>query len=188
MDLDSLSGEDFENLIAQLLTRMGFDAEVTKVTGDGGVDIVATLDQPITGGRFLIQCKRYARESPVGAAAVREFYGALIADRLASKGILITTSSFTAQAESFARGSPIELIGRNQLEKLLAKHGLHPDALAKLIERTRTGTAKEAESKRLRYDCDLLLLNLGYGPRCPSRNSIGGADPLRRDLTSQSGR
>jgi Flp pilus assembly protein TadD/HJR/Mrr/RecB family endonuclease len=128
--LDTLSGTEFEGLITRLLERMGFRAEMTKASGDGGIDIVATLDQPVTGGRYLIQCKRYAQDSPVGAAAVREFYGALTADRHAVKGILITTSGFTAQAQEFAGELPIELIGRDQLQRLLEKHGLHTEVLS----------------------------------------------------------
>jgi restriction system protein len=82
---------------------MGFRAETTKASGDGGIDIVATLDRPIVGGTYLLQCKRFAADNLVGAATVREFYGALTADRQAVKGILVTTSGFTAQAQEFAR-------------------------------------------------------------------------------------
>ena len=127
--LDTLSGAEFEGLITRLLERMGFRAEMTKASGDGGVDIVATLDQPVTGGRYLIQCKRYAPDSLVGAPVLREFYGVLTADRRAVKGILITTSGFTAQAQEFAGGLPIELIGRDQLQRLLEQHGLLTEAL-----------------------------------------------------------
>ncbi len=122
--LDTLSGTEFEGLITRLLEHTGFRAGMTKASGDGGIDIVATLDQPLSGGRYLIQCKRYAPDSPVGAATVREFYGALTADRRAVKGILITTSGFTAQATEFATGLPIELIARDQLQRLLEQHGL----------------------------------------------------------------
>jgi restriction system protein len=122
--LDTLSGIEFERLVTRLLERMGFRAETTRPSGDGGVDVVATLDQPITGARYLIQCKRYAPDSTVGAATVREFYGALTADRRAIKGILITTSAFTAQATGFAEGLPIELIARDKLRGLLERHGL----------------------------------------------------------------
>jgi hypothetical protein len=128
--LEALSGIEFEALITRLLERMGFRAEMTKASGDGGVDVVATLDQPVTGGRYLIQCKRYAPDSLVGPATVREFYGAMTADRRAVKGILITTSGFTAQAQEFASGLAIELIGRDQLQRLLAQQGLDPDAPA----------------------------------------------------------
>jgi tetratricopeptide (TPR) repeat protein len=122
--LDALSGTEFEGLITRLLEHMGFRAGMTKASGDGGIDIVATLDRPLIGGRYLIQCKRYAPDSLVGAATVREFCGALTADRPAVKGILIATSGFTAQAMEFSRGLPIELIAREQLKQLLEQHGL----------------------------------------------------------------
>lgn len=91
---------------------------MTRATGDGGIDIVAHLDKPIVGGRYLIQCKRFT--GPVGAPIVREFYGAVQADRMAVKGILITTSGFTDQAREFAENLPIELVDRSRLDILLA--------------------------------------------------------------------
>lgn len=122
-DIDTLSGVDFEKAIAALLQGMGFHTEITEATGDGGIDIVATLDRPLIGGRYLIQCKRFAPSKLVGAATVRDFYGALTAERRAVKGILITTSGFTSQALAFARQLPIELIGGQQLRQLLAQYG-----------------------------------------------------------------
>jgi hypothetical protein len=121
-DIDTISGVDFENVVASLLRAMGFHTELTAVTGDGGIDIVATLDKPLIGGRYLVQCKRFAPGKLVGAATVRDFYGAVTADREAVKGILITTSGFTSQAMAFAQQIPIELIGGQQLRALLAQH------------------------------------------------------------------
>ncbi len=122
--LDDLSGVDFERLVASLLARMGFHIEMTKASGDGGVDIVATLEKPLLGGRYLIQCKRFAIGNLVGAPVVREFYGAVRADHRAVKGIFITTSNFTDQAKGFAKDLSIDLIDRGGLEKLLREHGL----------------------------------------------------------------
>lgn len=122
-NIGSLSGQDFEKLITTLLTRMGFQAEMTRTTGDGGIDIIAVLDKPIVGGRYLFQCKRFAPDNLVGAATVRDFYGAVMADR-AVKGILITTSDFTAQAQEFGEKAGVELINLARLEGLLREHGL----------------------------------------------------------------
>jgi len=122
--LDSLSGPEFEKLIAALLARMGFQVEMTRATGDGGIDIIATLNKPIIGGRVLVQCKRFAVTGLVGAPLVREFYGALKADQGAVKGIFVTTSSFTAQAREFASSLPIELIDREKLQAMLHENGL----------------------------------------------------------------
>jgi Holliday junction resolvasome RuvABC ATP-dependent DNA helicase subunit/putative sterol carrier protein len=121
-DLDELSGVDFERLVTSLLERMGFRPEMTKASGDGGIDIVAVLDRPIIGGRYLVQCKRFASDTVVGSATVREFYGALVADRTATKGILITTSGFSDPAREFAAGLPLELIDGNGLRELLSEY------------------------------------------------------------------
>jgi hypothetical protein len=121
--LASFTGIEFEQFITQLLRAMGFRTQVTRASGDGGIDIVAILDKPITGGRYLFQCKRFAPDSLVGAPIVREFYGAVSADRKANKGILITTSGFTIQAKEFAGEVGIELIDGQQLGILLAGYG-----------------------------------------------------------------
>jgi hypothetical protein len=122
-NLQDLSGQDFEKLIEALLARMGFQTEMTKTTGDGGIDIIAKLDKPIFGGLYLFQCKRFAPDNLVGAPTVRDFYGAVTADR-AVKGIFITTSDFTAQAREFAQRVGIELIDITQLQKLFVEYGL----------------------------------------------------------------
>jgi hypothetical protein len=122
-DLSNLTGIEFERLIVTLLKNLGFQAEMTKATGDGGIDIEAVLDRPIVGGRYLIQCKRLAANTLVGSPTVREFYGALVADRRAAKGILITTSDFSAQAREFAKNLPVELIDGAKLADLLARSG-----------------------------------------------------------------
>jgi hypothetical protein len=121
-NLNQLSGVDFERVVTSLLERMGFRPEMTKASGDGGIDIVAILDRPIIGGRYLVQCKRFAPGALVSSATVREFYGALIADRAATKGILITTSGFSDEARNFAAELPLELIDGNALRELLAEY------------------------------------------------------------------
>ncbi len=120
-DFAKVSPMEFERLVTEMLRRMGFEAQMTKASGDGGIDIEAVLDRPIIGGKYLIQCKRFDDANPVGSAAIREFYGALRADQNAVKGIFITTSTFTPQARQFAQGLPIELIGGEQLRSLLAE-------------------------------------------------------------------
>jgi hypothetical protein len=116
----ALSGIEFERMIVELLKSIGFSAAMTKASGDGGVDIEATLGRPIVGGRYLFQCKRFAVDVLVGSPTVREFYGALVADRKAVKGVFITTSGFTPHAREFAQNLPIELIDGEQLARLMA--------------------------------------------------------------------
>jgi restriction system protein len=54
---------------------------------------------------------------------VRDFYGAVTADR-AVKGILITTSDFTAQAKEFGQRVGLELIGGKELQHLMLEYKL----------------------------------------------------------------
>ena len=122
-NLQHLSGQEFERLIAVLLSRMGFHAEMTKTSGDGGIDIIAMLDKPIFGGRYLFQCKRFTPDNLVGAPTVRDFYGAVKADN-AVKGIFITTSDFTVQAREFGQRVGLELINSVQLQKLFLEYGM----------------------------------------------------------------
>jgi len=123
-DIHALSGQEFEYVIKTLLTEMGFKAELTERTGDGGIDIIAKLDKPFVGGRYLFQCKRYGDGNMVGAPEVRDFYGAVMADR-AVKGIFITTSDFTNQAKEFASQSGIEIVNLSKLLQLFEDNGLN---------------------------------------------------------------
>ena len=73
-DIDSLlklSPVEFEELIKTLLTKMQFKASTTKVSGDGGIDIIARNEQPIVGGKYVVQCKRYKLGNNIGEPIVR---------------------------------------------------------------------------------------------------------------------
>jgi restriction system protein len=59
----------------------------------------------------------------VGVSTVRDFYGAVTADR-AVKGILITTSDFTAQAREFGERVGLELINSSRLQDLFVRYGM----------------------------------------------------------------
>src|SRR5579883_1437782 len=123
LDLDQLDPIAFEQLVSTLLTRLGYLTRLTRPSHDGGIDIIAENPQPVVGGKIIVQCKRSS--SLVGVAAVRDLYGVVHAER-ATKGILVTTSDFSADARVFAEGKPIELIGGRQLADLLRQHGFDP--------------------------------------------------------------
>jgi hypothetical protein len=121
LEVDRLSGVQFEGLVLKLLASMGFEVRETKRTGDGGIDVIARSMQPIAGGLFVVQCKRHS--TPIGEPVIRDLYGVLHHTG-ASKGILITNTKFSSQAIKFAEGKPLELIDGPTLQSLLAKHGL----------------------------------------------------------------
>lgn len=115
--MDEMEGHDFEQFCAGLLRNRGFlEVEVTKGSGDFGIDILAEKD----GVTYAIQCKRY--EGPVGVKAVQEAYaGRDYYDRMV--GAVLTNQYFTAPAVSAAKKLKILLWDRGYLEEMLEEMG-----------------------------------------------------------------
>jgi len=92
----------FERLSQRLLRECGFThVEVTKKSGDGGIDGTGKLKiNGIFSFNIAFQCKRYKDTVPVSAAAIRDFRGSLTTD--IEKGVFITTSSFSKSAKEEA--------------------------------------------------------------------------------------
>lgn len=120
-DLFAMDPIAFENLVAELFRAMGMEAVTTQRSGDGGVDIEANDPSPITGGRIVVQVKRY--RNTVSPTAVRDLYGT-VQDKGANKGVLVTTATFGPTSYTFANGKPLELVPGAALVDLLHQHGL----------------------------------------------------------------
>lgn len=123
-NLASMDWSDFEHLVRELFEKefasRGGEVKITQASADGGVDAVAFDPDPITGGKIVIQAKRYTRT--VGVSAVRDLYGTMQHEG-ASRGILITTADYGPDAYQFASGKPMTLFTGSNLLHLLAKHG-----------------------------------------------------------------
>ena len=111
--LDEMEGHDFEYFCADLLEQNGFiDVEVTKGSGDYGVDVLAEKD----GVTYAVQCKRY--DGPVGVKAVQEAYaGRDYYDRMV--GAVMTNQYFTEPAVAASRKLKILLWDRGYLETMM---------------------------------------------------------------------
>jgi len=116
----------FEYLVVSLLVAMKYGGSFTKIhdalvgkSGDGGIDGV--IDQDILGlDRIYVQAKRYAEGNTVGPSAIRDFFGSL--DRFkATKGLFVTASTYTAQAQETAGhlSKRIVLIDGSELTRLM---------------------------------------------------------------------
>ncbi len=120
-NLAALDWEDFEHLVRQLFQRLfaerGAQVDVTRASKDRGVDAIVYDPTPVTGmGKIVIQAKRYV--NLVDVSAVRDLYGTVINEG-ATKGILVTTSRFGADAHAFAKGKPLEFIDGPELLRLM---------------------------------------------------------------------
>jgi len=124
-NLLDLDGFEFEQLLVRLCQEIPEFDEVrrTRSRADGGIDLVAVNKTPFVGGRVAIQAKRYAPHNKVDIAAVREIIGS-ISQREFTKGIIITTSSFTSAARQEAERLGVELYEGERLLWLL-RHHLH---------------------------------------------------------------
>jgi restriction system protein len=117
----------FEELVLDLLLALGYGATSADIqhvggSGDGGVDGIISLDR-LGFEKVYVQAKRW--QGSVGRPEVQAFYGAL-AGRRAKKGVLITTSTFTRDAQEFAGhvSDSIVLIDGKRLTELLIDHGV----------------------------------------------------------------
>lgn len=119
-----MSATGFERLAQRLLRAAGFiNTTVTGRSGDGGIDGVGVYRLSLVSFPVFFQCKRY--KGTVGPDKVRDFRGAM-AGR-GDKGLLITTGTFTREAQSEATrdgAPPIDLIDGEQLCELLKQHQL----------------------------------------------------------------
>lgn len=112
-DMDEMEGHDFEYFCADLLERQGFlEVEVTRGSGDFGVDILAEKD----GVTYAVQCKRY--QGPVGVDAVlqtyagKDYYDCMV-------GAVMTNQYFTTPAVQAAKKLQILLWDRGYIEGMM---------------------------------------------------------------------
>ena len=120
--LKSMNPYDFQNLVAALLTAMGYHVSWVSPPGpDKGIDIVAYTDPLGTQNpRIKVQVKR--REESVSVDGLRSFL-AVLGDQ--DVGIFVSTGGFTSSAEQEARTQEkrkITLIGLEQLFDLWVQH------------------------------------------------------------------
>ncbi len=122
------SPEFFERLVVDLLVRMGYGGsrqeagEAIGRSGDEGIDGIIKEDR-LGLDIIYVQAKRW--ESVVGRPEVQKFAGALQGQR-ARKGVFITTSTFSREADGYVENieTKIILIGGPELAELMIDHGV----------------------------------------------------------------
>lgn len=118
----------FERLVVELLVAMGYGGSLRDAgqavgrSGDGGVDGIIKEDR-LGLDVLYVQAKRW--EGVVSRPEIQKFAGALQGQR-ARKGVFITTSSFTKDAQEFVRvvDSKIVLIDGQTLAGLMIDHNV----------------------------------------------------------------
>lgn len=120
----------FEQLIVELMLSLGYGGTVEDAgqtlgkTGDGGVDGVIKQDK-LGLDNIYLQAKRW-NEGTVGSKEVQAFVGAL-SGQGASKGVFITTSTFTKAAKDYTKlnhAFKVSLVDGLELARLMIDHNL----------------------------------------------------------------
>jgi restriction system protein len=115
-DVDKMSGTQFEVFLKVHFQKQGYRVELTPTTGDYGADLVLSKN----GERIVVQAKRY--NNSVGIKAVQEVVSSINYYK-ANKGIVITNSRFTKNAEALAKANNIELWDRKNLINTMVQAG-----------------------------------------------------------------
>ena len=111
----------FERDVHRLMALLGFDVEHVAASGRGdrGVDVYATKGADLDEVAWVVQCKAFGPRHKVGPHIVRELVGTLAEYPQGTRGMLVTTSSFTPDTIELARRHHIRLMDGEEFGRLL---------------------------------------------------------------------
>jgi HJR/Mrr/RecB family endonuclease len=108
-----LSDLELEKLAEQVYKRLGYRVQHVGQTGDHGIDVL--LVNP-NNQKEIVQCKQWGK--PVGEAALRDLYGAMVHDQ-AVRGWIWAPRGFSGPAKVWAEGKPIVLVDDAEINRLI---------------------------------------------------------------------
>lgn len=114
-EMYSLTPRQFEELVAELFRRQGYEVTLTPASKDGGKDIYVAKRDTVGALMYLVECKQFAPDRPVGVGLIRQLYG-VVQQENASGGILATTSFFTKGAKEFTEKVRYRLSLKNYID------------------------------------------------------------------------
>ncbi len=136
--LQNMNPYGFERFVQLLLRNCGIEnVEVTKKSGDGGIDGLGEYKlSGIFSFKLAFQCKRYSGN--VGSSEIRDFRGSLSTD--IEKAIFVTTGRFSQAAKSEAKApgkKPIDLMDGEMLIDKIAelRLGVSPKTVYEIDDR-----------------------------------------------------
>jgi hypothetical protein len=142
MDLDSLSGMQFEALAAELLTRYGYHSIQVEepAAGDKGYDLRAVHGSQ-DGEEILVQVKSYRRSGRVSVNDIRDLAGVVL--RSGAHGLLVTTGQLTSVARQVLgrfneAGAQLQVLDGPALRQMLVAN---PDVARRYLTSAQPGTA-----------------------------------------------
>ncbi len=105
--LYELSDRQFEEVMAEIYSRLGYKVELTKATRDGGKDIIIRKPEILGDFIYYVECKKYSKNNPVGVGIVRDLTGIISMDKV-NGGIIATTSYFSKDARKLIKDKNLD--------------------------------------------------------------------------------
>jgi HJR/Mrr/RecB family endonuclease len=113
---------EFEELVAKIWRKQGWDAQVTSGSTDRGVDVVATKEDAFETRRHLIQVKRHGENTKVGSEDIQRYAGLYARrDETPDAVFVVTSNQFTKEAEEVAKSRGVRLVDCDELYNRLAE-------------------------------------------------------------------
>lgn len=120
----AMTPAEFEQALGYLCSRDGCtQVQVVGRSRDLGADVVAVTP---TGGRMVIQAKRYRRGNRVSGPDLQRFGGTCYTIHGADIAAVVTTSDFTGQARAYAQRAGIRLFDEQSLAGWASRTGPAP--------------------------------------------------------------
>lgn len=98
--LYQLSGNDFEIVMAEIYSKLGYDVTRTQSTRDGGKDLIIRKPEVLGDFIYYVECKKYDSKRHIGVGIIKNLVCTVSTDQV-NGGILATTSFFTKDANKF---------------------------------------------------------------------------------------
>ena len=109
-ELRAIGSKRFEDAMAAMFQRLGYQVEQTPYTNDYGRDAILFRD----GMKFLLECKCYAEDALSGREDLQKFHSAIVTDK-AVAGFFVTTGRATKGAIEFSDRASIQIISGDSL-------------------------------------------------------------------------
>jgi len=117
-----LTDNDFEIVMAEIYSELGYNVTRTKATRDGGKDLIIRIPEILGDFVYYVECKKYNPKRPIGVGIIRSLVGTVNTDKV-NGGILATTSFFSRDAKNFISDNKwncqIKTHDYNEIRKLL---------------------------------------------------------------------
>jgi restriction system protein len=154
-ELRLLSWTAFEQLVLAAYRESGWGGSLTRPGADGGVDVILEKG----GDKVFVQCKHWKSRN-VGVESIRALKGSMATEGV-TKGIFVTTGSFSHEAQRYAHSSGITTVdGPGVLE------------LVRGVYRPKVADIVGASSETIKSPLAVSIPTAAAAPPCPRCESV----------------